>query len=288
MELTGKLYYCTTCGRKYSEGQSNFHKGHNTREDADAASSDAATKEAAQKTARTVTLPSGEEMPAKGPVKVLPTVKPKDELFTDYPGSSLTKERSVLPSEDPAEDLAGPSAADTGDLSDKSLVRELMNEYGPSNINIRKYPDSVKFHEKSRYPKTAADVSDQVPPMGWEGKGQDDQPAGAGAPMPPNPALQQGENTTDQQGNPVLYDSNQDRGPQFQTTINPKDKSVTVKFLDSDQEQALQKAIGNPQPPAAAPPAATPPGAPPGPGGPAAGAPAQPADLSKQNVPVEF
>ena len=287
IEMTGKLYYCTTCGRKYSQGQSNFHKGHNTREDADAAPSDAASSDAATKEA-------SQKVAVHNPVKVAPTIKPENELFTEYPGSTLTKERPVLPSEDPYDDLGGSNSDDMAGVGDETLVRELMGENGggagsavgnPHGISVRKYPNSIGLREKSRYPKTAADVSDQVPPMGWEGKGNAGQPQGAGNAMPPNPALQQDQGTQDASGNAVLYDSQKDDGPQFQTTINPKDKSVTVKFVDSPEEQALNKALTPQAPPAAGgatPPAATPP-APAAPGGPA-----QPAQFGQQNVPVEF
>jgi hypothetical protein len=189
--VEGKNYYCNTCDMKFSDKQQNFHRGHNTREYGDAASSAASTE-------------------------------------AETAGTADTKEATQ---------------------------------------------------------KTAADVSDQVPPMGWEGKGNAGQPQGAGNAMPPNPALQQDQGTQDASGNAVLYDSQKDDGPQFQTTINPKDKSVTVKFVDSPEEQALNKALTPQAPPAAGgatPPAAAPP-APAAPGGPA-----QPAQFGQQNVPVEF
>jgi hypothetical protein len=103
---------------------------------------------------------------------------------------------------------------------------------------------------KQYLPKSrmAADISDSVSPMGWEnGESKKDQPDGAGAPLPPNQNLQNEQPTQKAPADAnVLYDSNQDSGPQFQTTVNPKDKSVTVKFVDSPEEQALNQAIGAP------------------------------------------
>jgi secreted protein with Ig-like and vWFA domain len=70
--------------------------------------------------------------------------------------------------------------------------------------------------------------------------------------MAPNQNLQ-----NDNKNN-VLYDSNQDEGPQFQTLINPKDKSVTVKFVDSPEKAALTDAVNTPPQGGQAQPAANP------------------------------
>jgi hypothetical protein len=90
----------------------------------------------------------------------------------------------------------------------------------------------------------SADVSDQVPPMGWN---SEENPSGAGPAKPPLDRLQQ--NPDEDNDSNVLYDSGKDTGGQFQTTINPKDKSVTVKFLDSPQKQNLDNAINQQQGP---------------------------------------
>jgi hypothetical protein len=141
----------------------------------------------------------------------------------------------------------------------------------------------VKTEEKEATLQfTAADVSDQIPPMSWtndESKG--DKPAGAGPALPQQQNLER-----ENQAKPdVLYDSNQDSGPQFQTTIDPKEKSVKVKFIDSPQSDALTQAINAPQTPIGQPPAQTPPAAPPAqPAG--QGAPQQ--GFQDQQVPVNF
>jgi hypothetical protein len=97
----------------------------------------------------------------------------------------------------------------------------------------------------------AADISDSVKPMSWTNdESKSNTPSGAGQPMAPNQNLQ-----NDNKNN-VLYDSNQDEGPQFQTTIDPKQKSVTVKFLDSPEKDALNEAVNTP--PAGAAPGANP------------------------------
>lgn len=87
--------------------------------------------------------------------------------------------------------------------------------------------------------KTAADISDSVSPMGWTTQESNSTPSGAG------PALPQQQSLQDQPD--VLYDSNKDSGPKFQTTIDPKEKSVTVKFLDSDEMNKLDNAVDQSQ-----------------------------------------
>ena len=91
--------------------------------------------------------------------------------------------------------------------------------------------------------KEAVDVSDDVPPMGWDAT-EPGVPAGSGAPKQPLQSLQNDDDKEQQkQDQGVLYDSTKDSGPQFQTTISPKDKSVTVKFLDSPEQDAFHKII---------------------------------------------
>lgn len=87
--------------------------------------------------------------------------------------------------------------------------------------------------------KTAADISDSVSPMGWTTQESNSAPSGAG------PALPQQQSLQDQPD--VLYDSNKDSGPKFQTTIDPKEKSVTVKFLESEEMNKLDNAVDQSQ-----------------------------------------
>lgn len=91
--------------------------------------------------------------------------------------------------------------------------------------------------------KEAIDISDEMPPMSLQNDESQKVPNNAGPPLQQQPELAK-QNQAPKPG--VLYDSSQDSGSQFQTTINPKDKSVTVKFIDSPEEQALQQAV-NPQ-----------------------------------------
>lgn len=95
--------------------------------------------------------------------------------------------------------------------------------------------------EINKHKKTAADISDTVPPMGWSTQGEEGSPSGAGPALPPQQNLQP-------QQNNVLYDSTKDSGPKFQTTIDPSGKSVTVKFLDSQEKEGLEQALSQPQP----------------------------------------
>jgi hypothetical protein len=92
--------------------------------------------------------------------------------------------------------------------------------------------------------KTAADISDQVPPMSnVTDESRTDSPAPNQQPLPPRQEL-------NNMPGDVLYDSNQkDQGAgKFQVTTDPVEKTVTVKFLEQDKEQALNNLMGNPQP----------------------------------------
>ncbi|MFA5154049.1 MAG: DUF5661 family protein, partial [Clostridia bacterium] len=91
--------------------------------------------------------------------------------------------------------------------------------------------------------KTAADISDQVPPMSnVTDESRTDSPAPNQQPLPPRQEL-------NNMPGDVLYDSNQkEQGAgKFQVTTDPMEKTVTVKFLDQDKEQALNNLMGNPQ-----------------------------------------
>jgi len=91
--------------------------------------------------------------------------------------------------------------------------------------------------------KEAVDVSDEIPPMGWDST-EPGTPAGSGAPKQPLQSLQDEDAKVQQkQDQGVLYDSTKDSGPQFQTTISPKDKSVTVKFIDSPEQESFHKVL---------------------------------------------
>lgn len=83
--------------------------------------------------------------------------------------------------------------------------------------------------------KEAIDSADNVSPMSWTLRNNENIPANASPVLPPNPTLQQSNSN-------VIYDSNKDTGNKFQTVINPDDNSVTVKFLNSqEREQFNQK-----------------------------------------------
>lgn len=91
--------------------------------------------------------------------------------------------------------------------------------------------------------KEAIDVSDEIPPMGWDAT-EPGTPAGAGAPKPQADAFKsEDEKEQEKADKGVLYDSSKDKGPQFQTTINPSDKSVTVKFVDSPEQQQFKEKL---------------------------------------------
>jgi hypothetical protein len=96
--------------------------------------------------------------------------------------------------------------------------------------------------------KFATDVSDEVEPLQWTTEADPNDPKRQ--PVQPNQGIQQPVDQSAQEpsnhgqsqpGGNVLYDSKKDAGPQIQTTVNPKSKEVTIKFMDSPQQQNLDQ-----------------------------------------------
>jgi hypothetical protein len=97
-----------------------------------------------------------------------------------------------------------------------------------------------KFELDNQNSRTAADISDEVPPMSSKtDKSKSDIPDSNITPLPPKDELNNAPGD-------VLYDSN-DKNPQgtgkFQVTTDPSEKTVTVRFLDEDKEDALNNAL---------------------------------------------
>jgi hypothetical protein len=119
---------------------------------------------------------------------------------------------------------------------------------------IKKNTDTVNAMEK-RYLHTlnsstaslriqSADISDEIPPMGWSEKNSKlPKPDGAGAALPPDKDLQN--KPADAESGNVLYDSNKDKGPQYQVTMDPGDSSIKIKYIDSEAKDALENALNN-------------------------------------------
>ena len=93
--------------------------------------------------------------------------------------------------------------------------------------------------------KTAADISDEIPPMSLTtDESQSDtidnpqQQRQVQQPLPPKPSL-------NNEPGDVLYDStkNEGGGNKFQVTTDPSEKTVTVKFLEDEQNKMLDQAI---------------------------------------------
>jgi hypothetical protein len=90
----------------------------------------------------------------------------------------------------------------------------------------------------------AADISDEIPPMSWtEKESKLPKPEGAGSSLPPDKDLQN--KPADQESGNVLYDSNKDKGPQYQVTMDPGDSSIKIKYIDSEAKDALENALNN-------------------------------------------
>jgi hypothetical protein len=223
--IAGKPYFCETCDTGFSEGQMNFHKNHTykkkdgeDKEEKGEESSpamkadkeeDRSKREEKEASQRTADIPSG-------PLKPYPKFPPR-------PGSPNSQCRLGY------------------------CEKEELGYSGGGEETLAKIRKGICPICGSLFgtQKTAADISDEVPPMGWDSsKGQ--APSNAGPSLPPQQNLQD-QNKPQDKGN-VLYDSNQDSGPQFQTTINPKDKSVSIKFIDSVEQEALQQAVNKPAP----------------------------------------
>jgi hypothetical protein len=153
------------------------------------------------------------------------------------------------------------------------------------------YLNSEHFKRSSKS-KIAADISDEIPPMGWTEKDSKlPKPDGAGSALPPDKDLQN--KPADQESGNVLYDSNKDKGPQYQVTMDPGDSSIKIKYIDSEAKDALENALNNnvpefnksmtpapqQQPPGQPQPAAAPP---------PTGGQQNSQSFNNQNVPVSF
>ncbi|MCK9543460.1 MAG: hypothetical protein M0R03_15675 [Novosphingobium sp.] len=93
--------------------------------------------------------------------------------------------------------------------------------------------------------KEALDVSDQIAPMDWTTDSGVEQPAGAGPALQPKPELQN--NPNDPSSANVVYDTNKGQSPSFQTTIDPNDQSVKIKFIPNEQQQQLDQTVNQNQ-----------------------------------------
>ena len=151
--------------------------------------------------------------------------------------------------------------------------------------------EAAKSDDDAILKALGVDISDQVPPMNWTNKESqnEDGEGGKGAPLPPQPALQQGQPPTADTTQKPLYDSTQDSGtkPKYNISVNPEDGSVTVKLDKSPAVDAIEQAVNGPQSPMppAQPPAQQPP---PGTqaGAPMAGQPKQ--NFNETESPVQF
>jgi hypothetical protein len=94
--------------------------------------------------------------------------------------------------------------------------------------------------------KEAIDISDQISPMGWTTESEDNAPVGAGPNLPPNPELNNDQNNpNDPSKANVVYDTSKGQSPSFQTTIDPNDQSVKIKFIPNEQQQQLDQTVQN-------------------------------------------
>ncbi len=94
--------------------------------------------------------------------------------------------------------------------------------------------------------KEAIDISDQISPMGWTTQGEDNAPVGAGPNLPPNQDLNSPQNNPNDTSNAnTVYDTSKGQSPSFQTTIDPDDQSVKIKFIPNEQQQKLDQTVQN-------------------------------------------
>ena len=211
-------------------------------------------------------------------------------LKTSWQQDKSKKEESL---EDIVKKIVDSHAADEEQTRISDLVREVMNYRSRNHYkgaeDYTKTSEAVRTELSNRgweirrmsSLKFGADVSDQVPPMGWN---SEENPSGAGPAKPPLDRLQQPDAADDPN---VLYDSGKDTGQQFQTTINPKDKSVTVKFLDSPEKANLDNAVSQAPQQGQLPKLNTKP-QPAQPGGTQPGQNAPSPEFTQQNIPAEF
>jgi hypothetical protein len=204
--------------------------------------------------------------------------------------------RGMQTPDDIVSDLTFLNYAYNRDRSPEITPERWAKVYGPNTETMemryqREKASGKTFTKKDinkAFIKYAIDVSDEIPPMGWDAS-TPGKPAGAGAPKEPMQGLQDKDKEQEEKKN-VIYDSSSDTGPQFQTTINPATKEVTVKFMDSPQKEALDDAMKTQMQSPQLPTLNTTPqnnqGTPGTPGGP--GANEEPNQFKNQQVPVSF
>jgi len=176
--------------------------------------------------------------------------------------NSFSPFHTLLEVKDRDEEITDPN--DLGGLLTESDLNELLHHpdlynLTPSEIaNVelkynyirgieKEYPlspeerDEQREYDRLHNPyasKTAADVSDQVPPMSLTTDESKSATPQGGQPLPPRQTLNNAPGD-------VLYDSKQEEkgDGKFQVTTDPTEKTVTVKFLDEVKEKALDNAL---------------------------------------------
>jgi hypothetical protein len=158
------------------------------------------------------------------------------------------------------------------EIADKidSIALLHLNMSNPSNTDEenykidRRFEDAIsdlvmKFQdqmETTSYPsptrssglKFAADISDEIPPVSWTKDEPREQPMANPSVLPQKEELKT-DLLTDEA--PTLHDKSAPDGSNtFQTTVNPHDNSVTVKFVEQDGEEQVAgvEPPGQPQP----------------------------------------
>ena len=127
----------------------------------------------------------------------------------------------------------------------KGVIKFDNQEYNDMEADAGIFP--LHLFTKIASQKTAADISDQIPPMGNTtdvSQREEIESPQQQQPLPPRPEL-------NNQPGDVLYDSNQNQKPsgKFQVTTDPADKTVTVKFLDEEKSEMLDQFINQGQSP---------------------------------------
>jgi hypothetical protein len=96
-----------------------------------------------------------------------------------------------------------------------------------------------KEQGKEASKRTAADISDEIPPASWVNDEPREKSPSAAPSLPQREELK--DDPINQNNPPMLYDDSKGSQPSFQTTIDPSTNSVTVRFVKPGDNQEQQQ-----------------------------------------------
>jgi hypothetical protein len=132
----------------------------------------------------------------------------------------------------------------TAEFLSRDLIEMLNAASSEEEIRIvfpRYHQDMMNDINAEASKRTAADISDEIPPASWVNDEPREKSPSAAPSLPQREELK--DDPINQNTPPMLYDDSKGAQPSFQTTIDPSNNSVTVKFVKpgENQDQSQQQ-----------------------------------------------